>query len=275
MIHTLKGLQRLLQKPLQDPLEFAERASALSQLLATLEGFSPKERRFGGINDWNYTKYLFNAGDGISGARAREIFVRCLATARIGASIMLLIPTGNTTRLVASSASALSYLFGNRYTINGSDGAEQYSAIILASSALGRLGGGKNRDLAVDFIAAQTAFSYFVAGAAKSLGREWRNGTAVERVVRTEVYGNRNFYLFLRKNPRISEYLTYSTVILEVLFPFLLLHRGTRRVALASMFTFHLANVPLMGLGRFFIVFTSTYPAVVNSTDRLKGRFSD
>ncbi|WP_156324816.1 HTTM domain-containing protein [Corynebacterium lactis] len=275
MIDALKGLQRVVQKPLQAPLEFAERASAFSQLLATLEGISPKERRFGGINDWDYTKYLFNSGGGISDAGVREIFVRCLATARIGASVVLLLPTGNNTRLVASSVSALSYLLGNRYTINGSDGAEQYSAIILASSALGRIDGGKNRDLAVDFIAAQTAFSYFVAGAVKSLGREWRNGTAVERVVRTEVYGNRIFYRFLRRNPRLSESLTYSTVVVEMLFPFLLLHRGMRKVALASMFAFHAANVPLMGLGRFFIVFTSTYPAVMNSTNRLKGRFSD
>lgn len=275
MINALKGLQKLIHKPLQAPLEFTERASALSQLLATLEGMSPKERRFGGINDWNYTKHLFNAGDGISDAEAREIFVRCLAIARIGASAVLLLPTKNNARLAACSVSALSYLLGNRYTINGSDGAEQYSAIILASSALGRLGGGKNRDLAVDFIAAQTAFSYFVAGAVKSLGREWINGTAVERVVRTEVYGNRAFYHFLRRNPRLSESFTYSTVMLEMLFPFLLLHRGAGRVALASMFAFHAANVPLMGLGRFFLVFTSTYPAVVNSTNRLKGRFSD
>ena len=149
MIDALKDLQRVVQKPLQAPLEFAERASAFSQLLATLEGISPKERRFGGINDWDYTKYLFNSGGGISDAGVREIFVRCLATARIGASVVLLLPTGNNTRLVASSVSALSYLLGNRYTINGSDGAEQYSAIILASSALGRIDGGKNRDLAL------------------------------------------------------------------------------------------------------------------------------
>lgn len=270
MIDALKGLQRLIQKPLQAPLEFTERASALSQLLATFEGLSPKERQFGGINDWNYTKYLFNDGEGIADARAREIFIRCLAAARIGASVVLLLPTGNGARLAATSASALSYLLGNRYIINGSDGAEQYSAIILASSALGRVGGGKNRDLSVDFIAAQTAFSYFVAGAVKSLGREWRNGTAVERVVRTEVYGNRTFYRFLRRNPRLSESFTYSTVVLEMLFPFLLLHRGMGRVALASMFAFHAANVPLMGLGRFFLVFTSTYPAVVDSVNRLK-----
>ena len=271
MIDALTGLQRLIQKPLQDPLEFTERASALSQILATLEGLSPKERRFGGINDWNYTKYLFNAGDGISDAEAREIFVRCLAASRIGASVVLLLPTGNYARLAASSVSALSYLLGNRYTINGSDGAEQYSAIILASSALGRLGGEKNRDLAVDFIAAQTAFSYFVAGAVKALGREWRNGTAVERVIRTEVYGNRFFYRFLRRHPRLSESVTYSTVVLETLFPLLLLHRGTGKMALASMFAFHAANVPLMGLGRFFLVFTSTYPAVVSSVERFKG----
>ena len=60
MINALKGLQKLIHKPLQAPLEFTERASALSQLLATLEGMSPKERRFGGINDWNYTKHLLS-----------------------------------------------------------------------------------------------------------------------------------------------------------------------------------------------------------------------
>lgn len=271
MIDKIKVLQGLARKPLQDPLGFTERVSAFSQLLATFEGLSPKERQFGGINDWNLTKYLFNAGNGITNAEAREAFVRCLALMRIGASVALLMPTGNNTRLAANSVSALSYLLGNRYTINGSDGAEQYSAIILASSALGRLGGGKNQDLAVDFIAAQTSLSYFIAGAVKALGREWANGTAVERVVRTEVYGNRRFYRFLRRHPKLSDSITYSTVVLETLFPLLLLNRNTGKMALGAMFLFHAANVPLMGLGRFFLVFTSTYPALINSVNRLKG----
>lgn len=271
MVNKLKSLQRLTLRPLQAPLEFTERVSAFSQLLSSLEGISPRERQFGGINDWNFTKHLFNAGNGIANASARETFVRCLAVARIGASAALLMPTSNNARLAADSISAASYLLGNRYTINGSDGAEQYSAIILAASALGRIGGGKNQDLAIDFVAAQTIFSYFVAGTVKALGREWANGTAVERVVRTEVYGNRRFYQFLRQHPRFSESVTYSTVILETLFPLLILNRYARKIALASMFLFHAANVPLMGLGRFFLVVTSTYPAVLNSVHRLKG----
>lgn len=272
MFHKLKGLQRLGRKPLQDPLEFTERISAFSQLLATLEGFRSKEREFGGINDWELTKHLYNAGEGIADDETRESFVRWLATVRICASVMLLLPTGNKARLTANSASALSYLLSNRYMINGSDGAEQYSAIILSAAALGRLDKGKNRDLAVDFIATQTIFSYFVAGAVKALGREWINGTAVERVIRTEVYGNRTFYRLLRRYPKISESITHSTVALEILFPILLINKSSANVALSLMFLFHAANIPLMGLGRFFLVFTSTYPAIIDSVERLKGR---
>lgn len=270
MFNKVKGLWELTRELPQAPLEFCERGAAVSQLLATLEGLSPGERSFGGINDWDLTKRLFNSGAGITNSGIREIFVRGLALARVGSSLVLLVGTDNNVRFAADSVGAISYFLGNRYTINGSDGAEQYAAIIFAASALGRLGGGENKDLAVDFISTQTAFSYFVAGAVKALGREWINGTAVERVVRTEVYGNRRFYRFLRRHPRLSEALTFSTVLLEILFPLLLLNRATRRFAMGAMFAFHAANVPLMGLGRSFLVFTSTYPAIINTVNRIK-----
>ncbi len=248
-----------------DPLRTAERACAIAQLLSTLESFSAEERKYGGINDWNLTSILDGSRFSIKDEAFREIFIRGNFIARAAASFALILPTSNGVRLGATGISALSQLLINKYTINGSDGAEQYSAIIFAACAMGRTDKGKNVDLAVDFIAAQTVLSYFVAGAVKWLGSEWRNGTAVERVIRTKVYGSRTFYQLLRRWPRVSETLTYQTVAVEALFPLLVISKYTRLPALTTMFLFHAANARLMGLGRFFIVFTSTYPAVLAS----------
>ena len=249
----------------RDPLVTTERFCALSQLLSVLESLPESERRQGGINDWEHTKHLYGTDDMFVDPVKREKYVRLLLGVRLVAALALLMPTNNNTRMVASDLSGITYAAGNKYTINGSDGAEQYAAIILTSSALGRTNGGKNKDLAIDFIAAQTTLSYFVAGAVKALGYEWKRGTAVERVIRTETYGNERFYRILRAHPNLSKLLTHATVAIETMFPALILCKKTRPLAFMSMLGFHMANIELMGLGRFFLVFTSTYPAVAKA----------
>ncbi|MDO4610602.1 HTTM domain-containing protein [Corynebacterium sp.] len=258
-------LNKIRKTLVRDPLATTERFCAVSQILSVLESFPSAERKKGGINDWEYTKFLYGTDDVFTDPDKRERHVRLLLGTRLASALTLLLPTSNNTRMVASALSGLTYAAGNKYTINGSDGAEQYAAIILTSSALGRTNGGKNKDLAIAFIAAQTTLSYFVAGIVKSLGYEWKRGTAVERVIRTESYGNEPFYKFLRAHPTLSTLLTRSTVIIETAFPALILCKKTRPLAFISMFAFHAANIELMGLGRFFLVFTSTYPAVARA----------
>lgn len=258
----LKKMKKMLGR---DPLATTERFCAVSQILSVLESFPRGERKKGGINDWEYTKYLYGTDDVFNEPDKRENYVRLVLGTRLASAVTLLLPTSNNTRMVASALSGLTYAAGNKYTINGSDGAEQYAAIILTSSAMGRTNGGTNKDLAIDFIAAQTTLSYFVAGIVKALGYEWNRGTAVERVIRTESYGNERFYKFLRAHPNLSTLLTRSTVIIETTFPALILCKKTRPFAFISMLSFHAANIELMGLGRFFLVFTSTYPAVAKA----------
>ncbi|MDO4255317.1 MAG: HTTM domain-containing protein [Kocuria sp.] len=136
------------------------------------------------------------------------------------------------------------------------------TCLIHGAAALGRTDKARNADLAVSFIAAQTTLSYFTSGVVKLLGADWRNGRAVERVVRTETYGHEGLYKVLRAHPWMSEALSWSTVFIESTFPILSLHPITRTTALIAMGGFHVANAKVMGLGRFALAFMATYPAI-------------
>lgn len=264
----LKLVRSTWRKAWASPLETAETLTAISQILSTLEQLGGKERKYGGINDWKHTKTLHaRVGKGAQ-ALSAEASVKLILFARLAGSTSLLFSRSNTSRMFGTAVVAASHLVGGKYTLNGGDGAEQLGAITHAAASLGRVGRGENKDLAVAFIGWQTVLSYFVSGFTKTFGREWTNGTALERVIRTNTYGDANFYRFLRKHPRLGQLLTYSTVVVETAFPLLVLNKITRPATLCVMALFHLANARYMGLGRFFISFVSTFPAVVRAVSR-------
>lgn len=256
------------QRAWRYPLETVETMTAISQVLSTLEQLGGGERKNGGINDWQYTKALHPTPGRVTQALSSEVPVKIILLARLAASTSLCFSRSNTSRMLGTAVVAASHLIGGKYTLNGGDGAEQLGAISHAAASLGRVGGGRNKDLAIAFIGWQTVLSYFVSGFTKTFGREWTNGTALERVIRTHTYGDARFYRFLRRHPRVGQLLTYATVLIETAFPVLVLHRITRKPALCIMGLFHLANAKYMGLGRFFVSFVSTYPAVVKAVSR-------
>lgn len=259
----------IIKKIIVRPLDTAEILCGLAQLLSTFEALDTRDRAPGGINEWRFLQATSPSANSFDSQVARPAVVHGVLIGRLAASALLVAVPHARVRQVSAAYIALSHALLGKQTINGSDGADQMAAIILGSSAIGRTGHGKNEDLAVSFIAAQLVLSYFVSGFTKLFGPEWRNGTALERVMRTHTYGDARLYSLLRRYPRLGELITHTTVALETAFPFLILGRRTRIPALVAMGGFHIANSKLMGLGRFMLSFLAAYPSLLRVLDEI------
>lgn len=255
-------MKKHIKAMLDNPLEVAEVCASVSQFLSTCESLSSKERKLGGINYWPDSRYLISPGSKEKSILGNPRLIQAILAGRLVSCGLLLGARRNGTRKWSSGYILLSQILLGPYTMNGADGADQMSGLMHGASFLGRMGESENKDLAVNFLASQTILSYFVSGAVKTLGDDWRNGRAVERVIRTHTYGNETLYKFIHLRPRIGEFLTYSTVALETVFPLMMLSKSTRNVALLGMGAFHLSNAKVMGLGRFALTFLGTYPSI-------------
>lgn len=106
-----------------------------------------------------------------------------------------------------------------------------------------------SNNLAVLVLICQLCFVYASGGLFKAGGEPWQNGTAVYDPIQTARFGTW---------PELSDLVTYwgpgvailtiGTVLVQVSFPFLMIHRFTRIFGLAAILFFHLGIALLMGL---------------------------
>lgn len=151
------------------------------------------------------------------------------------------------------------------YNRHGSDGADQASIQALAPAAIGRLGPTRAvANAAICYTGVQGVLSYTVAGVAKLFGEDWRRGTAIEGILRTNAYGHEGLWRFFTSHPKLSKLVTWATVAWEVSYPLALLPYPvlTRMYSLSAL-AFHIVNAHFMGLGRFAWSFASLHPAIV------------
>jgi hypothetical protein len=100
------------------------------------------------------------------------------------------------------------------------------------------------------YIAIQVILSYFVAGIAKLRNPEWRSGHALETFLnRVDIMPPKNVCFIL----------SWVLMVFEVLFP-LALKMPLPFVVMAIFF--HLTNVYVFGLNRFFFAWLAGYPAL-------------
>lgn len=263
-------LREGLRSSLAAPLGTAERVSAITQVLSSAEYLvRRKDRRKGGLNHWENTRQQVPAKSRWA-QRVRDVVAKESVTTALHASRLvagaLLVSQVKDNRL---RAAANLYLSGTQILLYprhlyGTDGSDQVSFLVQAAAGIGRAGGtDTTRRAAIEFIGAQTALSYCAAGIAKVPGADWRSGDALVKIMRTQTYGDEQFYALLRQHPVLARMLCHSVLALEVGFPLLMLKKGRYIDAgLLAMGSFHVANARLMGLSRFAWAFLSTYPAL-------------
>jgi predicted DCC family thiol-disulfide oxidoreductase YuxK len=100
----------------------------------------------------------------------------------------------------------------------------------------------------------QMAVIFFYTGVSKIKWEEWRNGDAIWMVLSTTDYYN-SFYLYVLAHQYwIGVLATYSTIFIEIAYPFLIWQRATRPYMLAAAIFLHLQFALFLALIHFSFV---------------------
>jgi hypothetical protein len=106
---------------------------------------------------------------------------------------------------------------------------------------------------------------YATSGFFKLLGSAWRDGSAVYYTTAQNIFGRIfHVYPFPTDFNWVLTALTYATLLWELGFPFLLLNRFTRRVALITGVGMHLGIWATMEVGPFTWMILATYVAFLD-----------
>lgn len=149
-------------------------------------------------------------------------------------------------------------------TFNG--GSDYMCLMLLWLVSLGLWQQGVMAKVCVYYMAFQVSLSYFKAGYVKLMNSGWRSGRALRDFVESRIY---------EKKPWIEELLTYkplcfiacwAVILFEVTFPFSLFRKDLAMIYMSCGCAFHLLNVYIFGLNRFFFAWMAAYPALLYLT---------
>jgi hypothetical protein len=105
----------------------------------------------------------------------------------------------------------------------------------------------------------QVCVLYMASGLFKVQGERWQEGTALYYVLQIEEYQAwPDLSRFVYMNSIAVVLISYLTVLLEVAFPFLMLHRVSRRIGLVAIIGMHVGIGVLMGLPFFSLTMIVT-----------------
>ncbi|MFE0191348.1 HTTM domain-containing protein [Streptomyces sp. NPDC058989] len=253
-------------------LAATERITAVTSLLSSLEALpAERDRRPGGLNNWEVVRDNFADLPPVARKAldllAKPTSMRIIHGARIAAAATLLLPgERRRQRAAANGFLALSTLATYPHHQYGGDGSDQLSFQTQLVSAVARCG--QRNPAVVDaclwYVALQSTLSYTVSGLVKLCGPEWRAGTALSHILRTETYGDAGAYRLISRYPTAGKAVSHAVLAFECAFGLIFLRQGRHAPAmLATTATFHLVNARVMGLSRFVWAFLGTYPAVL------------
>jgi hypothetical protein len=100
------------------------------------------------------------------------------------------------------------------------------------------------------YVAIQLVLSYFVAGIAKAINPQWRSGEAL-----SYFFAQSGFKI----SPQTSLALSWLLLLIECSFP---LAFFAPKLFVIMAIAFHVANVYIFGLNRFFFAWLAAYPAL-------------
>ncbi|SHE68476.1 TQO small subunit DoxD [Seinonella peptonophila] len=113
----------------------------------------------------------------------------------------------------------------------------------------------------------QLVFMYFSSGSYKIMGSLWQNGTGLYYASRVQDFFNPDLTPLLWKSDLIMILMSYGTVLFQVAFPFLLLNRFTKYVAILSACMLHIGIAAFMGLVDFSWIMIGCEMMLLTNTD--------
>lgn len=125
------------------------------------------------------------------------------------------------------------------------------------------------KEVAFGYLALQLVLSYFISGWVKISNPDWRSGLALSDVFRFSAYPVSESLRKLSQSPRLLFSMSWTVILLELLFPFALLSSNSLTIILILAAGFHLANAVFFGLNRFFWIWIAAYPSILWLQQRL------
>jgi hypothetical protein len=119
------------------------------------------------------------------------------------------------------------------------------------------------KELALGYLAVQLMLSYFIAGWVKLVNPEWRSGIALQKVFSFSAYPVSEDVRNFSNSPKLLFAMSWGVILLEVLFPVVLISPFVLYIALTMTALFHCANACLFGLNRFFWIWLAAYPSIL------------
>ncbi|PAD20661.1 DCC1-like thiol-disulfide oxidoreductase family protein [Terribacillus saccharophilus] len=94
----------------------------------------------------------------------------------------------------------------------------------------------------------QVCILYFISGLYQIMGEMWSNGTALYYIMQADVFSNPNFSSIALSNETLMVLITYASVVIKLAFPFLIINKITKYIAVMSVVLFHIGIGIFMGL---------------------------
>lgn len=111
------------------------------------------------------------------------------------------------------------------------------------------------------YLALQVTASYFIAGWVKFKNPLWRNGEALRGFLSSYRYQPPQALSFLKSSRLLSLLASWGILAFELSFPIVLIKPSLLLIYLPLGGTFHLINVYVFGLNRFFFAWIAAYPS--------------
>lgn len=144
-------------------------------------------------------------------------------------------------------------------TFNG--GSDYMTLLLLWTGTLGLSIGGKTEIALLWYVSFHLCLSYFKAGWLKLKNPKWRNGEAFYAFVNSPVYEATALSRAITGTSFLNVLGGWSIIVFEVIFPIGLFDSRLAIILMAVAAMFHLVNVYIFGLNRFFFAWIAAYPA--------------
>jgi hypothetical protein len=114
------------------------------------------------------------------------------------------------------------------------------------------------------YIGVQSLLSYFLAGLSKVVKPDWRNGQNLRKIVVSSSYLIPDkFRILLERTPGLTLLLSWLIIISELFIIVGFFNFKIASVLVLFFLLFHLVNIYIFGLNRFFFAWLASYPCLL------------
>lgn len=113
-------------------------------------------------------------------------------------------------------------------------------------------------NFAVLFVVIQICIMYFLSGVYQVMGEKWNNGTALYYILQVDTFSKPLWEKLLSSSDYLIAFFTYSSILVKLSFPFLLINRWTKYLIVCLIMLFHAGIGIAMGL----VTFSATMMAL-------------